>query len=139
MTSFWDVLFSPMAVHKFLHTTSSGFVLAAIFVVGISAWYVLKGRDIVFARKSIVVGSVFGFVAIIYTIFSGDSSARTIAHDQPMKFAAFEGLYNGSEGAGLVALGFISHNDYDPQNENLKDFSVKIEIPNILSYMAFMK
>lgn len=139
MTSFWDVLFSPMAVHKFLHTTSSGFVLAAIFVVGISAWYVLKGRDIVFARKSIVVGSVFGFVAIIYTIFSGDSSARTIAHDQPMKFAAFEGLYNGSEGAGLVALGFFAENANDPKNENLKDFSVKLEIPNILSYMAFMK
>lgn len=139
MTSFWDVLFSPMAVHKFLHTTSSGFVLAAIFVVGISAWYILKGRDVVFARKSIVVASVFGFVSIIYTIFSGDSSARTIAHDQPMKFAAFEGLYNGSEGAGLVALGFFSENANDPQNENLKDFSVKLEIPNFLSYMAFMK
>ena len=139
MTSFWDVLWSPMAIHKFLHTTSSGFVLAAIFVVGVSAWYILKGRDIVFARKSIVVGSIFGFISIIYTIFSGDSSARTIAHDQPMKFAAFEGLYNGSEGAGLVALGFFSENVNDPKNENLKDFSVKLEIPNFLSYMAFMK
>jgi cytochrome d ubiquinol oxidase subunit I len=138
MTSFWEVLFSPMAVHKFLHTTSSGFVLAAIFVIGVSSWYILKGREIVFARKSIVVGAVFGFISIIYTIFSGDSSARTIAQDQPMKFAAFEGLYNGSEGAGLVALGFISQNQADPSNENLKDFAVKIEIPNILSYMAFL-
>jgi len=138
MTNFWEVLFSPMAVHKFLHTTSSGFVLAAIFVIGISAWYILKGREIVFARKSIVVGSVFGFLAIIYTIFTGDSSARDIAHHQPMKFAAFEGLYNGSEGAGLVALGLFSQNSTDPGNENLKDFAVKIEIPNILSYMAFL-
>jgi len=138
MTSFWEVLFSPMAVHKFLHTTSSGFVLAAIFVIGISSWFILKGRDIIFARKSIIVGSIFGFVAIIYTIFTGDSSARDIAHYQPMKFAAFEGLYNGSEGAGLVALGLISRNTSDPSNENLKDFTVKIEIPNILSYMAFL-
>ena len=138
MTSFWEVLFSPMAVHKFLHTTSSGFVLASIFVIGISAWYIIKGRDIVFARKSIIVGAVFGFIAIIYTIFTGDSSARDVAHYQPMKFAAFEGLYNGSEGAGLVALGLISRNTADPTNENLKDFTVRIEIPNILSYMAFL-
>lgn len=55
-----------------------------------------------------MVASVFGFISIIYTIFSGDSSARTIAHDQPMKFAAFEGLYNGSEGAGTGGVGFIS-------------------------------
>lgn len=138
MVNFWDVLFSPMAVHKFIHTTSSGFVLASIFIIGVSGWFLLKGRNIVFARKSIVVGAIFGFVSIIYTIFSGDSSARDIAHHQPMKFAAFEGLYNGSEGAGLVAFGFMSENSSDPRNENLKDFSVKIEIPNILSYMAFL-
>ena len=138
MTSFWEVLFSPMAIHKFLHTTSSSFVLAAIFVIGISSWYILKGRDIVFARKSIIVGAVFGFIAIIYTIFTGDRSARDVAHYQPMKFAAFEGLYNGSEGAGLVALGLISQNTADPTNENLKDFTIRVEIPNILSYLAFL-
>jgi len=138
MMSFWEVLFSPMAVHKFLHTTSSSFVLAAIFVIGISAWFILKGRDVVFARKSIVVAAIFGFLASVYTVATGDSSARDIAHHQPMKFAAFEGLYNGSEGAGLVALGVISTTETDPSNENLKDFAVKIEIPNILSYMAFL-
>ena len=138
MTNFWDVLFSPVAVHKFLHTTSSSFVLASIFVIGISAWYLLKGRDIVFARKSIVVAAIFGFMSIIYTVMTGDSSARDIAHHQPMKFAAFEGLYNGSEGAGLVALGVFSTTETDPANENLKDFAMKIEIPNVLSYMAFL-
>lgn len=138
MMSFWDVLFSPMAVHKFLHTTSSGFVLAAIFVIGISAWFLLKKRDISFAKKSIAVAAVFGFLASVYTVMSGDSSARQIAHDQPMKFAAFEGLYNGSEGAGLMAFGVMSSSDTDPQNENLKDFDMVIEIPNVLSYMAFL-
>jgi len=138
MTNFWEVLFSPMAVHKFLHTTSSSFVLASIFVIGVSAWFILKGRDVIFGRKSIVVAAIFGFLASMYTVMTGDSSARDIAHHQPMKFAAFEGLYNGSEGAGLVALGLFSQNSTDPGNENLKDFAVKIEIPNILSYMAFL-
>ena len=69
---------------------------------------------------------------------TGDNSTRTIANDQNMKFAALEGLYNGSEGAGLVAVGFFSDNSSDPDNENLKDFNLKLEIPNILSYMAFL-
>ena len=138
MVSFWDVLFSPTAVHKFLHTTSSGFVLAAIFVIGISAWFILKKRHLAFARKSIAVAAILGFVASIYVAFTGDSSARGIAHEQPMKFAAFEGLYNGSEGAGLIALGFMSTTDSDPSNQNLMDFNMKIEIPNILSYMAYL-
>ncbi|MEL7586005.1 MAG: cytochrome ubiquinol oxidase subunit I [Prolixibacteraceae bacterium] len=138
MKSFWDVLFSPVAVDKFTHTTSSGFVLAAIFVIGISAWFMLKKREIVFARKSIAVAAVFGLLSSVYLAFTGDSSARHIANYQPMKFAAFEGLYNGSEGAGLIALGVISTTDSDPSNENLMDFNMKIEIPNILSYMAYM-
>lgn len=138
MMSFWEVLFSPMAVHKFLHTTSSSFTLAAVFVIGISAWFLLKGREVAFARKSIVIAAVFGFLSSAYTVTTGDSSARDIAHHQPMKFAAFEGLYNGSQGAGLVALGVISTTETDPMNENLKDFAFKIEIPNFLSYMAFL-
>lgn len=138
MISFWDVLFSPMAVNKFLHTTSSGFVLAAIFVIGISAWFLLKKREVAFARKSILVAAAFGLLSSIYVAFSGDSSAREIAHEQPMKFASFEGLYNGSEGAGLIALGFMSTTETDPSNENLMDFNTKIEIPNILSYLAYL-
>jgi len=138
MVNFWSVLFSPVAVDKFLHTTSSGFVLAAIFVIGISAWFMLKKREIAFARKSMMVAAIFGLLSSVYVAFTGDTSARHIATTQPMKFAAFEGLYNGSEGAGLIALGVMSTTDTDPSNENLMDFNMKIEIPNILSYMAYM-
>lgn len=138
MVSFWDVLFSPVAVHKFTHTTSSGFVLAAIFVIGISSWFILKKRHLAFARKSIAIAAIFGFVGGIYVAFTGDSSARSAAQEQPMKFASFEGLYNGSEGAGLIALGFMSTTETNPTNENLMDFNMKIEIPNILSYMAYL-
>ncbi|MDD4190297.1 MAG: cytochrome ubiquinol oxidase subunit I [Mangrovibacterium sp.] len=137
MISFWDVLFSPVAVDKFLHTTSSGFVLAAIFVIGISSWFLLKKREIVFARKSIAVAAVFGLLSSVYVVLTGDLSARHVALHQPMKLAAFEGLYNGTEGAGLLVLGVMSTSDKDPSNENLQNFKVKVEIPNILSYMAF--
>lgn len=138
MESFWDVLFSQVAVDKWLHATSSGFVLASVFVIGVSAWFILKKRELVLARKSILIAAVFGLISSVYLIMTGDNSTRTIAHDQPMKFAAIEGLYNGSEGAGLVAIGMFSTSETDPNNENLKDFTMKLEIPNFLSYMAFL-
>ena len=138
MNNFWDVLFSPMAIDKWLHATSSGFVLAAIFVIGVSAWYLLKKREVVLAKKSMLVAAIFGLLSSVYVVWTGDNSARTVASEQPMKFAAIEGLYNGSEGAGLIAVGMFSTSDNDPTNENLKDMTIKIEIPNILSYMAFL-
>ncbi|MCF8381261.1 MAG: cytochrome ubiquinol oxidase subunit I [Bacteroidales bacterium] len=139
MINFWEVLFSPSAVNKFLHTISSGFVLASIFVVGISAWYLLKNREIYLAKRSILVAGIFGLISIVFTVFTGDSTTREIAAVQPMKFAAIEGLYHGQEGVGLVAIGVMSSAETDPENKNLMDFSFSIEIPNLLSYMAYGK
>lgn len=137
MINFWQVLFSPMAVNKFLHTISSGFTLASIFVVGISAWFLLKKRDVVFAKRSMIVGAVFGLLATIFTAFTGDSSARLVARVQPMKFAAFEGLYDGSHGVPLTAFGVVLENK-DTSKNYLPDIKVRIEIPNLLSYMAYL-
>jgi cytochrome bd ubiquinol oxidase subunit I len=139
MISFWQVLFSPVAVNKFLHTISSGFVLASLFVIGISAWFLLKKRETWFAKRSILVGSVFGILSSVYVIFTGDSTTREIVHVQPMKFAALEGLFHGQQGAGLVALGVISESSSDPKDENIKDFHITLEIPNLLSYMSYGK
>ncbi|HPF51174.1 MAG TPA: cytochrome ubiquinol oxidase subunit I [Draconibacterium sp.] len=138
MQNFWEVLFSQTAVDKWLHATSSGFVLASVFVIGISSWYLLKKREKLLAKKSIIVAAVFGLVSSIYLVMTGDNSTRTVAQDQNMKFASLEGLYNGSEGAGLVAIGFFAEHSTDPNNANLKEFSFKYEIPNFLSYMAFL-
>ncbi len=137
MMNFWEVLFSPVAVNKFLHTTTSGFVLASVFVTGVSAWFLLKKREILMARRSILVASAFGLLSGIFLIVTGDGSTRQIVHVQPMKFAALEGLYHGQEGAGLVAIGVMSEAEEDPDYENIKDFSFRIEIPNFLSYMAY--
>ncbi len=139
MLNFWDVLFSPVAVTKWLHTTTSGFVLASAFVAGISAWFLLKKREVLLARRSIVVSSVFGILSSLFLIWSGDKSTRQIVHDQPMKLAAIEGLYNGQEGTGLVVIGIMSPSEEDPGKENIRDFLVRIEIPNFLSYMAYGK
>ena len=135
MISFWDVFLSPMAITKFLHTISSGFVLASIFIIGISAWFLLKKREVVFAKKSILVAAVFGLLGSLFLVSTGDASARQVAHLQPMKLAAMEGLYKGGNGADLMVFGMFSPTQSDPENKKLKEFLFKIEIPHALSYM----
>ncbi len=137
MVNFWDVFLSPVAIHKFIHTITSGFVLASIFVVGISAWFMLRKRELFLAKRSILIASVFGLISSLMLIYSGDGSTRQLVHVQPMKFAAIEGLYNGQTGAGLVAIGIMSTAPGDTNSRNVKDFSFHIEIPNFLSYMAY--
>ena len=61
MVNFWAVLFSPVAVDKFLHTISSGFLLASMFVLGVSAWFLMKKREELMAKRSILIAAVFGF------------------------------------------------------------------------------
>ncbi|TFH22687.1 MAG: cytochrome ubiquinol oxidase subunit I [Bacteroidia bacterium] len=137
MTSFSEVIFSQVAVNKFLHTISSSFLLASIFVIAISAWFLLRKREVLFAKRSTLIASVFGLITAIATIGTGDTSARIVARNQPMKFASMEALYEGQTHAPLVAIGAMrtDSTSYDnPQEE----FIFKFEIPNALSYMVFL-
>jgi len=135
MMNFWDVLFSPVAISKFLHTIGSGYITASLFVVGISAWYLLKRREIEFAKKSMLIGTTFGLITSLFVALSGDESAHQMAHKQPVKLAAMEGLYEGREGAGLVALGILNPNK--KIGDEQKEFLFDIEIPYILSILGY--
>jgi len=137
MVNFWEVLFSPVAINKFLHSVSQGYVLASIFVIGVSAWFLLKKREQLFAKRSIIVAGVFGLFSILFVILTGDGSARTVAKYQPMKFAAMENLYIGQQNAPLAAIGILQKDKAEGQHKK-EDFLFKIEIPNMLSYMAFL-
>jgi len=137
MTNFWDVALSEVAVNKFLHTIGSSFLLAALFVIAVSAWFLLRKREIMFAKRSTVVASVFGVLAAVGTIFTGDTSARIVAREQPMKFAAMEALYEGQTHAPLVAIGAM-RTDTTRLPKPRQEFIFKIEIPSALSYMVFL-
>lgn len=136
MLNFWEIFLSPSAVNKFLHTVSQGYVLAALVVIGISSWYLLKKRNLLFAKKSIIVAAAFGLVASVNMIGSGDNSAREVASSQPMKFAAMEALYSGQTKAPLVAVGALSGKEQEKYRQ--KNFVFKIEIPSALSYMVYL-
>lgn len=134
MANFADVLFSQTAVLKFLHTISSGYVFASLFVIGISAWYILKGRHIEFAKRSIIIGSVFGLISSIFIVFTGDHSASDVAKTQPVKFAAMEGLYEGGEAMGLTVIGMPTPGK--EYNDDKKEFVFALKLPKLLSYLA---
>jgi len=135
MQNFAEVAFSPYAINKFVHATSSSMLMAALFIISISSYYLLRKRHLLMAKRSIAVAAVIGLVASVFTIFNGDESAYEIAQVQPMKLAAFEGLYEGESNAGLVAFGIINQEKkvYDTQ-EPFVGFHVKI--PGVLSLMA---
>ena len=136
MSDFWAVLLSPTAMSKFFHTVTSAYTLSACFVVGVSAWFILKKRHFEFARKSILLASVFGFLSIIATIFTGDISAQDVTRTQPMKLAAMEGLNEGGKGAPFTLIGLTCT---DPQlpSERMKTVKYGITIPKLLSFLGY--
>jgi cytochrome d ubiquinol oxidase subunit I len=95
MVDFWAVVLNPIAVSKFFHSVFSGWMTGSIFVIGISSWYLLKGRETRFALSSIRVAAIVGVVGTLAVMFSGDSSGVHVAKYQPMKLAAAEGLEDG--------------------------------------------
>ncbi len=134
MQNILEVIFSPVAISKFTHATSSSFVVGALFVISISSFYLLRKKHVEMAKRSIIVASVFGLLASIFTAFTGDESAYVNASTQPMKLAAYEGLYQGAKGADIVAFGILNggwrvEDGGDP-------FALQISIPKGLSLMA---
>ncbi len=136
MVSFWAVLFNKVAVDKFLHTISSSFLVGAMFVLGISSWFLIRKREEPLARKSILVAGIFGLLASLMVAYTGDKSARTLSEVQPVKFAAMEALYEGKSNAGLIAFGVLKSSDRKIGEKSQKEFFLKIEIPDLLSVLT---
>ena len=93
MTDFWEIVFNPDAQAKFVHTVSAGYVTGAMFVMAVSAWYLLKGRDLEFAKRSFRVAAAFGLASICSVIVLGDESGYTVGEAQQTKMAAIEAMW----------------------------------------------
>jgi len=135
MIDFWAVLFSPFAINKFLHTIASCFVIGSFFIIAVSSWYILKKRNLLFAKRSIILAATFGLLSSIFVAATGDGSAYNVAQHQPAKLAAMEGLYNGSEGVGLVTIGMLTPGK--KVGDDKDDFVFRQEIPKALSFLGF--
>ncbi|MBC3252367.1 cytochrome ubiquinol oxidase subunit I [Serratia fonticola] len=129
MTSFTEVLFNPVAQVKFVHTVSAGYVTAAIFVIGISSWYLLKNRDVIFAKRSFVIATAFGLMSCISVIILGDESGYVMGDVQKVKLAAIEAEWETVPAPAAFNLLAI------PDQKNMMNHYA-IEIPYVMGLMA---
>ena len=133
MDNFW-ALFSGIAVNKFFHAVFSGWALAGVFVIGVSCWFLWKKRNQEFALLSIKSAAWFGLAGLLLTMYTGDGSAVEVTKHQPMKLAAMEGLYHGTEVQSFTAFAILNP-DKDWDNDE-DEYIFEIAIPKMLSILG---
>lgn len=129
MVNFSDVIFNPVAQVKFVHTVSAGYVTGAMFVLGISAWYLLNKRDLPFARRSFAVAASFGMASILSVILLGDESGYEIGDVQKTKLAAIEAEWHTHEAPAAFTL-------FGWPNEETMQTDYAVRIPYVLGLIA---
>ncbi|WP_045416077.1 cytochrome ubiquinol oxidase subunit I [Vibrio owensii] len=129
MINFADVVFNPVTQVKFVHTVAAGYTTGALFVMGISAYYLLKGRDISFARRSFAVASAFGMAAIVSTLMLGDESGYELGDVQQVKLAAIESEWHTEEAPASFTL-------FGLPNQETMETDYAIKIPYLMGIIA---
>ncbi|PFH11690.1 cytochrome d ubiquinol oxidase subunit I [Collimonas sp. PA-H2] len=121
LTSIVDVIFNPVAQVKFVHTLSAGYVAASMFVLGISAFYLLRGRDTAFALRSFAIAAGFGLASTLSVIVLGDESGYTAGEVNKVKLAAMEAEWHTEPApAGITVVGWPN------EKEQRTDYAIKI-------------
>ncbi|MGX1125233.1 cytochrome ubiquinol oxidase subunit I [Pseudomonas defluvii] len=129
LTNFGALLFNPVAQVKFVHTVSAGYVTGAVFVLAISSYYLLKKRDLAFARRSFAIAAVFGLASTISVILLGDESGYEIGDVQTTKLAAIEAEWETEPAPAAFTLFGLPN-----QEQQRTDYAVKI--PYVMGIIA---
>lgn len=129
IVDFWAMVFNPSSMIRLSHTLVGAWLSAVFLVISISAYYLLKQREIAFAKSSLKIALSVGMIAIFLQGFLGHLSGQVVAKHQPSKLAAFEGLYKTEKGASLSLMGVI--------NAKEKKIDYDISLPKFLSFLAF--
>ena len=129
LTSFYEVIFNTVAQAKFVHTVSAGYVTASFFVLGVSAWYLLRGRHVELARRSITIAASFGLAGTLSVIVLGDESGYAASHSQKMKLAAIEAMWETEPApAAFTAFGF--------PDQEARETHYAVEIPWVMGLIG---
>ena len=129
LTSFYDVIFNPVAQSKFVHTVSAGYVTGSIFVLSISAYYLLRNKYVEFAKRSMTVAASFGLASALSVVILGDESGYMLSDHQKMKVAAIESIWETSPAPAPLTIFGI------PDVQNMKT-KYEISVPWLLGLIA---
>jgi len=126
---FYSVIFNEVAQAKFVHTISAGYVTGSMFVLSISSYFLLTGRNIAFAKRSMTVAAAFGLCSALCVVVLGDESGYLTGMNQKMKIAAMEGMWQTEAApAPLTVIGFPN------QKDRVTKYAIKI--PYLLGLIA---
>ncbi len=129
MLSFSELVLNPVAQVKFVHTVAAGYTAGSMFVLGISAWYLLKGRDTAFAKRSFAIAASFGMAAILSVIVLGDESGYEIGDVQKTKLAAIEAEWETQPAPAAFTL-------FGLPDQEAQENRYAIQIPYLLGLIA---
>jgi cytochrome bd ubiquinol oxidase subunit I len=130
MADFMAVATNPTGWIKFFHTTFSGYVVAAFFVMGISAWHILRNNELRLFKLSFRKAAVLGLLACLLIILTGDFHGRNIARTQPTKLAALEAIWDTQKGAGVSMITITD----EANHKNSVEFLTIPKLGSLLSY-----
>lgn len=129
LAAFGELFFNPVAQVKFVHTVAAGYVTGAMFVLAVSAWYLLNARDPAFARRSFAVAAGFGLASALSVIVLGDESGYSVGEVQKVKLAAIEASWETEKApASFTLVGF-------PDDEKMRT-DAAVKIPWVLGLIA---
>jgi cytochrome d ubiquinol oxidase subunit I len=158
LTDFGAVVLNKFSILQFFHVVPAAFILSAFFIMGISAYHLLKKQHIEFATRSFKLGMVVGLISSVFVVLEGDLHARHVTETQPAKLAAMESLWETTTQAPIYlvalpdeeneknaiqigsipgALSFLGHHDFNAEIKGLKDFPKDERPPVLLTFISF--
>jgi len=126
--SFWTMVLNPSSLERLTHVLLGAWLTGAFLIISISAWYLLKGKHLTFARASIKVATIFASITCVLQMISADATARGVLRNQPAKLAAMEGLFKTVDHTPMVLFGSV---------DTAKRETVGPEIPSLLSFLCY--
>jgi len=128
VTDFWTMVLNPSTIDRLTHTVLGAWLVGSFVVISISAWYLIKGRHLDFAKASMKVAVIFAAFTSILQAISADSTARVVVHNQPIKLAAMEGVYTTQDYTPMSIFGCV-----DTKAQKVHG----LQIPGLLSFLCF--
>jgi len=126
--NFWQMVLNPSSLERLSHVLLGAWMTGAFLVISISAWYLLKGVHLKFAKASMTIALAFAAVTTVLQSVSADATARGVVRNQPIKLASMEGVYTTQDYTPMTVFGYV----------DTKDQSVHgLKIPALLSFLCF--
>ncbi len=130
LADFIAVITNKFGIYEFLHTVSGAYILSGFFVMGVSAWHILRNNELEFFKKSFRIAATFTLVFALFEIFNGHLHGAEVAETQPTKLAAMESHWETKKSAPMYLF-------LIPDEENERNSLELFPIPGMLSMLAY--